>query len=336
MLEIYGKKMDFRDLGRDLGFINSAASHNSLISRRALENGIQEIEACPICKDANKTQIKEINGLLWNKCDYCGHFFVSNVPLDVSSIYDTGNEAQKQAYIDEELFNKRKKLIAKPKAEFIDSVITESASADKGLWIDIGCGVGELLYEASALGYDTVGFEADPSEVTFAKNHGLNVIQTYIGSNQDSSASEYLSNAKIVTAFNILEHIADPLSWMKNIVSQMCKGGHLVIETPREPSLTGFCNLIGLPYKHMVTAGHLHIFTEKSMEIIQSECSLETIAKWCFGNGFVDLINTALILSDIEINNSILNDIFEKGDGIQKSIDEAGLSEVLFTIYKVR
>jgi len=333
MIVKYGKKMDFRDLGRDAEFIEKAGLQNADISQRTYKNGTANIDCCPICKSGSMQSLKEINCFQWKKCEMCGHFFVVNVPIEVSGIYEAGNEAQTEAYISDELFKKRRLLISKPKAEFIDSIIPPKKT--KGLWVDIGCGVGELLSEAALLGWETVGFEADPNEVEFARSHGIEVRQTYISGNFDTEISENLSNAKVVSIINVLEHISSPLDWLNNVVAHMSKGAYLAIEVPREPSLTALCNLLGLPYKHMMTAGHYHIFTEKSMEVIQTHCSLEIMAKWCFGNGFVDLINTALLLSGHDVNSAVIDTILEKTPDVQSAVDEAGLSEAMIVVFRV-
>jgi len=330
----YSKEIDFRNLDRNLDFIKTAAEHNSSISNKAFRSGTYEIDKCPICSSLGTIFLKEINKFLWNKCETCGHFFVSNLPTEISLIYEVGNEAQQTAYISDDLFIKRRKMISKPKAEFINSVVPSTDR--KGLWVDIGCGVGELICEASALGWETIGFDADPNEVSFANKNGINVEQMYISENKVFNADflKYLGKAKVVSAINVMEHIIDPVSWLDKVVGHLSNDTYIAIEVPREPSITSLCNIIGLPYKHMMTAGHYHIFTEDSMQIIQNKLKLEAIAKWCFGNGFVDLINTALWLSSAEIEESVLTTVLDKSQEVQKTIDEAGLSEAMIIITK--
>jgi 2-polyprenyl-3-methyl-5-hydroxy-6-metoxy-1,4-benzoquinol methylase len=335
MILKYGKKIDFRKQGRDIRWIEVTALENTEISKKASKKASIHVNSCPICKSTNITPLKEINYFFWNRCENCGHFFVSNVPSEVSDIYEEGNQAQKTVYISEELFVKRKELISKPKAEFINSVIKQLNDRNNGLWVEIGCGVGELLSEVSLLGWETIGFEADPNEVEFARKHGINVVQIYVRDSFDKEVSDSLKKADVISIINVLEHIVDPLKWITNIISFMKKGSYLVIEVPRETSITAFCNLAGLPYKHLVTAGHYHIFSEKSMQIIQNHCKLENIAKWCFGNGFVDLLNTILWLSNAQVDAHLLDNILDKANDIQQKIDECGLSEAMLLVYRV-
>ena len=334
MIQKYGKEVDFRGLGRNLEFIKAAASQAAEISLQAVSKGVNLIDICPICKSGEKVSLIEINGCQWVRCTSCGQLYVRNIPHDISKIYIEGNEAQKQAYISEELFNKRREMISRPKAGFIDSVVM-IYQEEKGLWVDLGCGVGELLCEASALGWEPLGYDADPNEVDFAANHGVNVIQAYINEGLDEQVISNLSKATVVSIINVIEHVIDPISWIKQIVSHMRTGSYLVIETPREPSLISLCNLAGLPYKHMVTAGHYHIFTEESMKIIQQQCLMELVAKWCFGNGYVDLIYTLLMLSEHKIDSALIDIVLENSNSIQCKIDEVGLSEVMILVYKV-
>lgn len=84
---------------------------------------------------------------------------------------DLGEEnrnLQHMVYLNEELFNKRVKQIAYPKVKWISDKINK-----KELWIDIGCGTGEILSAAKIFRYEVIGIDSDKKEIEFAKSKGM-------------------------------------------------------------------------------------------------------------------------------------------------------------------
>ncbi len=110
--------------------------------------------------------------------------------------------AQAALYGDAALFDRRVAQITRPKVEHVRSI----APAD-GLWLDVGCATGELLTAASDAGWSVRGIEADPGAVEFARRKGFDVIQDFV---REDNAGQFVGDAQVVSALNILEHMALP------------------------------------------------------------------------------------------------------------------------------
>ena len=342
MIEKYGKRFDFASLGRNLDFIIETSNSEHARCRRVIEcNDIIEVLSCPVCAAHPHGEYFSSYGFEYLRCLKCGHVFVKNQPADLADLYTNGSQIQETIYINEELFDRRCELISGPKVEFILEAICADYydnSKSEGLWVDLGCGVGEILHEAGKRGYSAVGFDADPNEIRFAQSRGLSAYNILIDiPDLSDEIVTYLKDAKIVSLFNLIEHVPNPREWISTITSHMQIGSYLVIDTPREPSLSRVMNIACLAYnyRHMIPPEHINIFTEESLGILAKENRLEWVAKWCFGTGFMDLFNSLLLLSD---NPNIalydFGDILRAGDHIQKAVDESGLANAMLCVFR--
>jgi 2-polyprenyl-6-hydroxyphenyl methylase/3-demethylubiquinone-9 3-methyltransferase len=92
--------------------------------------------------------------------------------------------------------------------------------------IDLGCGGGVMAPHVSSLGYVHVGVDLEPVSLRLAADHGVRPVRG------DVRAVPLADEcADVVTAGEILEHVADP----STVVAQACRllrpGGLLVVDT---------------------------------------------------------------------------------------------------------
>ncbi len=339
MIVKYGKPINFLELGRDLRYLREAGHRYAALCERMAKLESVIVDTCPVCRSTLYVPIASINGFAYRECGNCGHVYLQEYPADLYAIYEKSSE-QKALYISETAFRQRCAVIAAPKAAFINQAAERN---EAGLWLDLGCATGELLMEAAALGWRTLGFDADQEEVRFAVERGLNVKAAFLDMMQlDASIVSALREADVVSLLNILEHVEDPCLWLQTLHSHMKPGALLAVEVPRAPSLTRVMNMacLSINYKYMIPPLHLHVFSESSLCKVWG-MGFDPLAKWCFGNGFVDLMNTALLLSDNphfanNADTSCFNDIWRVADTVQRTIDEQGLSDVMLWVLKNR
>lgn len=94
------------------------------------------------------------------------------------------------------------------------------------LLVDLGCGGGALAPPAAALGYRHVGVDLEPVSLGLARDHGVLAVRG------DVLAVPLADGcADVVSAGEILEHVADP----STVVAEACRllrpGGLLVLDT---------------------------------------------------------------------------------------------------------
>ena len=104
--------------------------------------------------------------------------------------------------------------------------------------LDIGCGRGELLNELQKLGCDCWGVDFDKSVINVAKNYfGLkNVFVADLNSFFDGNVAEF-PKFDIITFFEVLEHLDNPLYFIEGVVKLLKPNGKLVISVPSRERL---------------------------------------------------------------------------------------------------
>lgn len=108
----------------------------------------------------------------------------------------------------------------KRRYEFVKDKIT-----NKNI-LDFGCGVGGFLDLAKTSAANVSGIELELSLQKTFNNRGLNVFQNIQAALKDNSKYD------LITAFHVIEHLADPISILKNLTELLDVNGWLIIEVP--------------------------------------------------------------------------------------------------------
>ena len=93
--------------------------------------------------------------------------------------------------------------------------------------LDVGCGDGEALDILRLVGWDVVGVELDEKAVASARARGLDVRQ---GQLDEAGFAEYTFD--VVTSSHVIEHVHDPLEFLKQQWRVLKPGGCLIAVTP--------------------------------------------------------------------------------------------------------
>ncbi len=123
--------------------------------------------------------------------------------------------------IDETLYGMRKRL------KFILSIITRYPQ-DISI-LDVGCGTGEFVTSPIAsLGYNVLGIDADEASIDWAK--GKNKYSNCKFELKDVGSVE--GNFDVIILSEVLEHVPEPLSFLKNVTSKLTNNGILIVTVP--------------------------------------------------------------------------------------------------------
>jgi 2-polyprenyl-3-methyl-5-hydroxy-6-metoxy-1,4-benzoquinol methylase len=141
-----------------------------------------------------------------------------------------------------------------------------------GLLIDVGCGVGNLWpfvrrRFSEYVGVDVVRYKDFPQDAAFSQ------------SDFDSgSVSLADGSADVVAAVEVIEHIENPRSFMRELVRLVKPGGWVIVTTPNQLS---FLSLLTLVIKHRFSAfqdvhypAHLSALLEVDLVRMAAECKL--------------------------------------------------------------
>jgi 2-polyprenyl-6-hydroxyphenyl methylase / 3-demethylubiquinone-9 3-methyltransferase len=110
--------------------------------------------------------------------------------------------------------------------------------------LDVGCGAGLLAEPLARLGAKVTGIDAAPEVIAVARQHAAAVgieIDYRVGDVQQLDGQ-----FDLVTSLEVIEHVADPATFLKALAARLAPGGLLILSTP---NATGWSRLM------MITLG---------------------------------------------------------------------------------
>ena len=95
---------------------------------------------------------------------------------------------------------------------------------------DVGCGAGLLTEPLARLGADVTGIDAAPENIAAARAHaqGQGLEIDYRTGGAEALAGRY----DLVTALEVVEHVADPAAFVGALAAAVAEGGLLLLSTP--------------------------------------------------------------------------------------------------------
>ena len=96
--------------------------------------------------------------------------------------------------------------------------------------LDVGCGAGLLTEPLRRLGADVTGVDAAPELIEAARSHaqagGLDI--RYVAGGVEALSGQF----DLVTAMEVIEHVADPAAFVRSLAERLAPGGLLILSTP--------------------------------------------------------------------------------------------------------
>jgi SAM-dependent methyltransferase len=131
--------------------------------------------------------------------------------------------------------------------------------------LDVGCGRGDFLAKCREKGHEVTGVEADADAAQRARDRGIEV----------HDSTEGLRSFDVATAFHVLEHVADPLSFVRQLCACVVPGGPVVLSVPNaDRTWTSPMEPLDFPPHHVTR------WNEQSLRSLASRAGMtvETIA----------------------------------------------------------
>lgn len=130
--------------------------------------------------------------------------------------------------------------------------------AHGGLLLDVGCGNGGFLVLARQAGWSVEGLDFDATAVATARSRDLPVTLGGI-----DALSAHHERYDVITLSHVIEHVHDPVSFMRQLFDLMKPGGQLWIETPNLASWGS--NYFGKNWRGLEPPRHLVLFNRSSL-----------------------------------------------------------------------
>jgi 2-polyprenyl-3-methyl-5-hydroxy-6-metoxy-1,4-benzoquinol methylase len=183
---------------------------------------IATARACPWCGHRRARVIWAESGYRYVRCSSCGGVF-SNLTEDEygRARHNVWNEdAPTRATL--QFYGAARE---RAHAEFL----ARNPPAGNGRLLDVGCGLGFFLARAQQHGWDAHGIDTSPTWVRYA-NARLGAQQVQCVSAEDAGFAP--GSFSLITAWDVIEHIFDPIPFLAHLCTLVAPGGGLFIRTP--------------------------------------------------------------------------------------------------------
>jgi len=170
-----------------------------------------------------------------HRCDHCGCGFFRPAWAASAAFYDALQTDSATYYLEEKWEYRR--------------ALRQVQAGDRVL--DIGCGAGFFLELARKRGAIGVGIETAPSARAQAVSRGFEVHDADVA----EASAQIGQNFDVVCAFQVLEHVPDPVAFAQAMADRARPGGTLILAVPNaEGSLRWVRNLTSnVPPHHLTT-----------------------------------------------------------------------------------
>ncbi len=163
-------------------------------------------------------------------------------------------------------------LLAVPWPEGAESVgfsVMYLRALPGGEVLDVGCGGGAFLERMRALGWRALGVEPDARAVEVARTvRGLDV---RLGTLEAQRFPEGRFDA--VVSSHVIEHVHDPLGFLRECARVARPGGRVVVVTPNIESLGR--RRLGVAWIGLDPPRHLHLFSRATLRALAAAAGLE-------------------------------------------------------------
>ncbi|MEO2207496.1 methyltransferase domain-containing protein [Paenibacillus pabuli] len=270
-----------------LNVISSYDSPRDIAQKKSSDHDQKEqykepMESCPICDGNDYTQLYKILGhrqfeTNLHRCTACGGVFMDPQPTEeylnwfYQNIYYSEDHRKKMGW-DTEISNVTSGMLRsyEMRMDLVES-FADQTRFPRGTLLDIGCSTGHFLAEAQFRYWSVQGIEISESAANEGrKKFGLNVVTGEI--NDDIFENESFD---VVTAWDVLEHIPTPHSFMKNIKRVLKKDGLFVANTPNVNSSASFHS--GSKWRHLDPPLHVILYDHISLRILMKMHGFEIL-----------------------------------------------------------
>jgi SAM-dependent methyltransferase len=146
-------------------------------------------------------------------------------------------------------------------------------SGHTGLVVDVGCGGGLLLRMLRERGLSVLGLEKShqAANAAWKRNH----VAVVCGDLSEGPIER--GTAAVVTMFHVLEHLHEPVSYLRSARDLLMSGGRLVIQVPNASSWQFL--MFGEHWNGVDVPRHLVNYRQRDLENLLEYCGFEVVRR---------------------------------------------------------
>lgn len=293
--------------------LNAELKNKDSIKSVKNRHGFKKIKKCPICFSNKKKKYMVRQDLTYTSCQKCDLIYSEEQPKDTNDVYSNDNYRDTQI----SAYDKSRKFRIKNFA--VERIKILKKYKKSGSLLDVGCGTGWFMEEARKH-YEVTGIEHSDS------------IRLWLKKKFNISSFKVIHDLKkkfdIITAFDVIEHVTNPLDFLNNLKNKLKKNGIILIYTPNADSL-GFSFL--KEKNNLLCVDHLFCFNQKSFEYLCKKANMRIVETQFKGLDIGDIYGLMMRNKNIKIARYLKKN-FER---LQEFIDKINYSNhIRFVIKK--
>jgi len=277
---------------------------------------------CHLCGKKKKKNFEKFKKYILNECLNCGAVYNN---LDIKKFQNSGffnkNKTKYEDFKAEmvKTFQYRKKNFGIERFNYIKKKIFKKKNSINVL--DYGCGSGYFLSVLRDHKIKACGIEVDSDAARFCKSKNLDVKMNSLEKEKDN-------NYDLITMFDSIEHLYDPINLFKEAVKKLKPKSYILAFTPNIHSLS--FELMGVNHNMLAVFDHICFFNEKSLNYLCSKTGLKIKSIEYFGLDVKDYFQFIENKHSIRLNNK-LNRF---SNLVQAVIDSKNLSNSMRIIFQ--
>jgi 2-polyprenyl-3-methyl-5-hydroxy-6-metoxy-1,4-benzoquinol methylase len=198
------------------------------------------------------------------RCPSCGLILLHPVPNEptLRSFYNDNYQVDFKDYI---------KNVRRSSRSALDDLRKQFPG--RGKLLEIGCSYGGFLSEARRDGWQVTGVELSENAAGYAREQqGLRVFSGSFHNKLGLVGERY----EAVVLFHVIEHMSDPIQFLKDCRRAMKPGGLLVLKTPNAASLVA--RLAGSFWQWVSPPAHLYLYSPKTLQSLLKKTGYQPVA----------------------------------------------------------
>lgn len=304
-------------------------------ARRYLKEADIEVDACYICGSKERSEpVAEMYGFQYVRCLNCTHVYqTKRLSLDVLTRMYEEDAGYASTYTDEKQIKYRMENITKPLVEFIMKYVNKPS----GKWLDVGCGIGDLVSyvetrEAEKSRWQAVGIDVSRDCVEtgsriFDIDIRMQTLRQFAAENPDAKFD-------VVSFLGYLDLTPEPMKDLALGRDLLNENGYVVMRGPNHDSVSSLVQkaMPDLAVRHLIPPHSIQQWTVKSAETALKLTGFEPLAIWYLGLDFYEFLNTLCLVIDGFQKSELYKFFMDNFNDFEKVIDEKEMSDKFMMI----
>jgi SAM-dependent methyltransferase len=318
---------------RPEALLNRYLELSSLDAVKCFGDALRLVVDCVACGGTQSTHQFEKDGFAYTRCAGCGTLFQSPRP-SISAFEAFYRQSESSRYWAEVFFPAvaeiRREKIFRPRVERLARVCDEKGISVDSL-IDVGAGYGIFLDEWRRRLPQTKALAVEPSAslARECRSKGFPVVEEIV-----ENVVGYDNSADLVTCFEVLEHVYDPLDFVLVLKRLARPGGYVFVSTL---GIDGFdLQVLWDKSSQISPPHHINFLSVQGFEHLFQRAGLVDITVSTPGQLDVDIVRNAVkrdptLLDDQRFLQNLLADD-NKAAAFQRFLAEQRMSSHVWVI----